>query len=69
MPDSPGTPHSEEGHVATAIANREAAALYDLAERQDFADADRGLIAPFPGRLLAPDGHVTLTPGGLAGEA
>lgn len=42
---------------ATAAVNREAAGRYDLADRQDFADADRGLIAGFPDRkLLRADG-------------
>jgi alkyl sulfatase BDS1-like metallo-beta-lactamase superfamily hydrolase len=44
---------------ATVAANREAAGRYDLASRQDFADADRGLIAGFPDReLLHADGTV-----------
>lgn len=37
---------------ATVTANREAVARYDMADRQDFADADRGLIAGFPDRKL-----------------
>jgi alkyl sulfatase BDS1-like metallo-beta-lactamase superfamily hydrolase len=44
---------------ATVTANREAVAGYDIADRQDFADADRGLIAGFPDRkLLHADGTV-----------
>ncbi|MFC1417765.1 MBL fold metallo-hydrolase [Streptacidiphilus cavernicola] len=43
---------------ATAAANREAVARYDMADRQDFADADRGLIAPFPDKLYSTDGKV-----------
>jgi alkyl sulfatase BDS1-like metallo-beta-lactamase superfamily hydrolase len=35
---------------ATATANREAVSRYDMADRQDFSDADRGLIAGFPDR-------------------
>ena len=35
---------------ATVSANRAAAALYDMDDRQDFADADRGLIAGSPRR-------------------
>jgi alkyl sulfatase BDS1-like metallo-beta-lactamase superfamily hydrolase len=38
---------------ATAQVNRDAAGLYDLADRQDFADADRGLIAPWPGPVVS----------------
>ncbi len=37
---------------ATAAANRDAAARYDLASRQDFTDADRGFIAGFPDQKL-----------------
>ena len=43
---------------ATSTANREAVARYDMADRQDFADADRGFIAPFPDKLYAADGRV-----------
>jgi alkyl sulfatase BDS1-like metallo-beta-lactamase superfamily hydrolase len=43
---------------ATVSANREAVALYDMADRQDFADADRGFIAGFPGPVVRDDGHV-----------
>jgi alkyl sulfatase BDS1-like metallo-beta-lactamase superfamily hydrolase len=44
---------------ATVAANREAVARYGMADRQDFADADRGLIAGFPDRkLLRADGTV-----------
>jgi alkyl sulfatase BDS1-like metallo-beta-lactamase superfamily hydrolase len=43
---------------ATAAANRAAAARYDMADRQDFADADRGFIAPFPAPLRNADGEV-----------
>ncbi len=43
---------------ATAQFNRDAIARYDMDDRQDFADADRGLIAPLPGPVLGPDGHV-----------
>ncbi|GGV48652.1 alkyl sulfatase [Kitasatospora herbaricolor] len=42
----------------TAATNRAAVARYDMADRQDFADADRGLIAPFPDRLYGADGRV-----------
>jgi alkyl sulfatase BDS1-like metallo-beta-lactamase superfamily hydrolase len=35
--------------TATAAVNRQAQADYDLADRDDFGDADRGFIAPIPG--------------------
>ena len=53
MPYSPNDATS-----ATAQFNRDAVARYDMDDRQDFADADRGLIAPLPGPVLGPDGHV-----------
>jgi alkyl sulfatase BDS1-like metallo-beta-lactamase superfamily hydrolase len=43
---------------ATVTANREAVGLYDMDDRQDFADADRGLIAPFPAPVVRADGQV-----------
>jgi alkyl sulfatase BDS1-like metallo-beta-lactamase superfamily hydrolase len=44
---------------ATVAVNREAVGLYDMDDRQDFADADRGFIAGFPdGKVLGADGHV-----------
>lgn len=43
---------------ATAAVNREAVALYAMEDREDFADADRGLIAPLPGPVTAADGRV-----------
>lgn len=47
----------EDATAATVAANREAIAHYDLADRQDFIDADRGLIAGLPDRkLLRGDG-------------
>ncbi|WP_329236316.1 MBL fold metallo-hydrolase [Streptomyces sp. NBC_01460] len=42
---------------ATAEANRDAPARYDVDDRQDFADSDRGLIAPFPDKLYSADGR------------
>jgi alkyl sulfatase BDS1-like metallo-beta-lactamase superfamily hydrolase len=58
----PYTP--KDATPATAAANREAVARYDLADRQDFADADRGLIAGFPDRRLPhADGHRPAPPG------
>ncbi|HEY7010356.1 MAG TPA: alkyl sulfatase dimerization domain-containing protein [Jatrophihabitantaceae bacterium] len=54
MAYTPKEPTSE-----TVQINRDAAALYDMANRQDFADADRGLIAPWPDKVLSSvDGHV-----------
>jgi alkyl sulfatase BDS1-like metallo-beta-lactamase superfamily hydrolase len=47
---------------ATAAANREAVGRYDMDDRQDFADAKRGRIAPFPGKVAAGDGHVIFDP-------
>jgi alkyl sulfatase BDS1-like metallo-beta-lactamase superfamily hydrolase len=44
---------------ATAELNRRAAQRYDLEDRQDFADADRGLIAGIPdAKVLRADGSV-----------
>ncbi|MEU6846204.1 alkyl sulfatase dimerization domain-containing protein [Streptomyces sp. NPDC046716] len=45
---------------ATAAANREAVARYDMDDRQDFADNDRGFIAPFPDKIYAADGKRVL---------
>ena len=42
----------KDATLATVTANREAVARYDMADRQDFADADRGLIAGFSDRKL-----------------
>ena len=47
---------------ATAAANRAAVEQLDLDDRQDFADADRDLIAPFPDKLYAQDGRVIFDP-------
>ncbi|MDJ0439483.1 alkyl/aryl-sulfatase [Rhodococcus qingshengii] len=47
---------------ATVTANREAVARYAMDDRQDFADADRGLIAPLPGKVVADDGHTVFDP-------
>ena len=44
---------------ATAAANRAAVARYAMDDRQDFADADRGLIATFPDhKVVGADGQV-----------
>jgi alkyl sulfatase BDS1-like metallo-beta-lactamase superfamily hydrolase len=43
----------------TAQQNRDAVALYDMQDRHDFADADRGFLAAIPdGRVVGDDGHV-----------
>ncbi|MER7672334.1 alkyl sulfatase dimerization domain-containing protein [Kitasatospora sp. NPDC096128] len=52
--------------AATAAANQHATTRYAMEDRQDFADADRGLIAPLPGRLLREDGHVLFDPADYA---
>ena len=57
MPNAP-----KNASAATATANRDALARYDLGNRQDFADADRDLIAPLPGKVVAADGHVVFDP-------
>ncbi|NUS93522.1 MAG: MBL fold metallo-hydrolase [Nocardia sp.] len=44
--------------AATARINHDAAALYDLANRQDFTDARRGLIAELPGNVVGDGGSV-----------
>lgn len=57
----PYTP--KDATSATAAANREAVARYDMADRQDFADAARGLIAPWPDKVASADGgHVVFDP-------
>ncbi|WP_370617720.1 alkyl/aryl-sulfatase [Mumia qirimensis] len=53
---------SKGATTATATANREAGAHYAMEDRQDFADADRGLIAPLPGPVLGSDGHTIFDP-------
>jgi alkyl sulfatase BDS1-like metallo-beta-lactamase superfamily hydrolase len=53
----PYTP--KDATAATATANRDATARYDLEDRQDFGDARRGLIAEFPGNtVLGAEGQV-----------
>ena len=45
--------------AATAQANKDAVALYPMADRQDFDDAERGLIARFPGdKVVSAEGKV-----------
>ncbi|MEU0538549.1 alkyl sulfatase dimerization domain-containing protein [Nocardia sp. NPDC005978] len=46
----------------TAQVNRDAAALYDLANTQDFTDSRRGLIAELPGNVVREDGGVVFDP-------
>src|SRR5690242_14219041 len=47
---------------ATMTANREALTRYDMDDRGDFADADAGLIAPWPDQVVGADGHVIFDP-------
>ncbi len=47
----------------TVAANRTAVELYDMTDRQDFGDADRGWIAPLPGPVVNDDGTATFDPG------
>ncbi|MYT76558.1 Alkyl sulfatase BDS1, metallo-beta-lactamase superfamily [Streptomyces sp. MnatMP-M77] len=46
----------------TAAVNRDATARYAMEDRRDFADNDRGFLAPFPGTVQAPDGRVLFDP-------
>jgi len=51
----------KDATTATAAANREAVTRYAMEDRQDFADADRGLVAEFPDRrVLHADGTLML---------
>jgi alkyl sulfatase BDS1-like metallo-beta-lactamase superfamily hydrolase len=52
----PSTP--KDATPATVAANREAVTRYDMADRQDFADAERGRIAGLPGPVRNADGVV-----------
>ena len=45
MPNAP-----KPATAATAAVNQEAVARYDMDDRQDFADAERGFIAALPGK-------------------
>ena len=48
---------------ATRAVNAAAVSGYDMGDRQDFTDADRGLIAPWPGQVVSnQDGHVIFDP-------
>ncbi|MFI9743019.1 hypothetical protein [Streptomyces sp. NPDC052494] len=44
---------SKPASAATAAANREALSRYAMEDRQDFADRDRGFLAPLPDKLYA----------------
>ncbi|MFK0193969.1 alkyl/aryl-sulfatase [Kitasatospora sp. NPDC090308] len=46
----------------TAAANRSATQRYATEDRRDFADADRGLIAPLPDKLYGRDGKPIFDP-------
>lgn len=48
--------------AATTAANAEAVDRYDMANRQDFEDVRRGLIAELPGAVTADDGRVVFDP-------
>jgi alkyl sulfatase BDS1-like metallo-beta-lactamase superfamily hydrolase len=50
----------KEPTPATVAANRAAVSRYAMSDRQDFADADRGLIAEFTDPVLGADGHALL---------
>lgn len=52
----------ESATVTTARINKDAAARYDLADRQDFADARRGLLAELPGNVVGDGGSVVFDP-------
>jgi alkyl sulfatase BDS1-like metallo-beta-lactamase superfamily hydrolase len=52
----------KDATAATAATNREAVARYSMEDRQDFADADRGFIAGFPGPVSGADGSVVFDP-------
>ena len=49
------TNHSKPATAATAEANERATIVYDMADRADFHDADRGFIAPIPDRRTVND--------------
>lgn len=53
-----GVTDSKNATTTTTQINRETAARYDMADRQDFADAERGIVAPFPGPVTGADRHV-----------
>ena len=49
---------SKDATPATVAANEAAVASYAMEDRRDFEDAERDLIAPFPGPVLSADGSV-----------
>jgi alkyl sulfatase BDS1-like metallo-beta-lactamase superfamily hydrolase len=51
---------------ATVSANRAAAGRYAMADRADFALADRGLIVPLPGPVRGQDGQTLFDPAAYA---
>ncbi|MFC8716101.1 alkyl/aryl-sulfatase [Kitasatospora sp. NPDC057198] len=52
----------KEATGETAAVNRGAVGRYPMEDRRDFADADRGLIAPLPDRLYGRGGEVIFDP-------
>jgi alkyl sulfatase BDS1-like metallo-beta-lactamase superfamily hydrolase len=66
MPDTPRDATPRDATHATATANHAAVARYDMDDRQDFADTDRGLIAPLPGQVTGTGGVVSFGPGRFA---
>lgn len=57
--------HSKPATNDTATINREAVGRYDMDDRQDFADARQGFIAPLPGPVLSGSGSTIFDPGWL----
>jgi linear primary-alkylsulfatase len=49
---------SKPASPATVTANRDATALYDMANQQDYAYAQRGYLAPLPDQVLNAHGQV-----------
>ncbi len=72
LPPPPSTPGSQGNSAATQptrAANAALAAALDLDDAQDFADAERGLVARDPAlRIRAADGRVIWEPGAYAFE-
>lgn len=56
---------SKAATPATADVNEAAKARYDLADRDDFGDADRGFIAPIPDRRTVNDAGRTVYDGSI----
>jgi hypothetical protein len=60
-PGGPVSYNTKSPAPATVAANRDAVALFDMDNQQDFVEADRGFIAPWPGTVVSSvDGHVIL---------